>query len=162
MRADRDRVAAAFGIPATRLIGRSRIAEIVEARQAACWVLRKLWPAMSWPCIGILMGGRDHSTVIYGARQAEARRALCPEYRRRTDALARGRMPAAIEPAPASLVERLTRRLPETRREVDVLLALRPVKPKNVIDAGDTDAVRRRKASIALGAAIAASGGRFS
>jgi hypothetical protein len=58
------------------LISASRKRHIVEARQAAAWVLRHAYPRISLQTIGELIGGRDHTTVIYAiARTAERMRA---------------------------------------------------------------------------------------
>lgn len=86
----RDGVAAVFKVPPHALIGRSRRKPLVEYRQVAMWTIRECFPALSYPMIGRLMGGRDHSTVIYGCRQVEARRARDPGFAELTDALRDG------------------------------------------------------------------------
>lgn len=67
------------------LSGRSRRRQFVEARQQAMWLARWVL-GLSYPAIGRALG-RDHSTVMYGVRQAEARR--------REDVLVRGQLAAA-------------------------------------------------------------------
>ena len=47
-----------------KLIGRSRNKEIVVPRQVAMYLLREETDA-SLPQIGDLLGGRDHTTVMY-------------------------------------------------------------------------------------------------
>lgn len=71
-------VASAFGLEAGDVTGRSRRAYIVQARQAAAWVLRRAYPAISLEEVGRLLGGRDHTTIIYSLEQVEARIAADP------------------------------------------------------------------------------------
>ena len=70
------RVAALFDLTRVELTSASRKRHIVEARQAAAWVLRHAYPRISLQTIGELIGGRDHTTVMYAiARTAERMRA---------------------------------------------------------------------------------------
>jgi chromosomal replication initiator protein len=66
------RVAAAFGISRAELIGSTRAATPLSARQVAIYLTRELTD-LSLPQIGRLYGGRDHSTVLNSIRRAEAR-----------------------------------------------------------------------------------------
>lgn len=83
--------ARAFEISEAKLIGRGRLHPVVVARHAAFWVMRARFPAMSYPMIARLFAGRDHSTIIHGCRQTEARMARDPELRARCEALVAGR-----------------------------------------------------------------------
>jgi len=65
------RVAAAFGISRAELIGGSRAATPVRARQVAILLTRETTD-LSLPQIGRLYGGRDHSTILNALRRAEA------------------------------------------------------------------------------------------
>jgi chromosomal replication initiator protein len=65
--------AALFGVDARALTNRSRLRHIVEARQAAAYALRARYPSISLSTIGALLGGRDHTTIIYALRAAERR-----------------------------------------------------------------------------------------
>ena len=65
------RVAAAFGISRAELVGSSRAATPLRARQVAILLTRELTD-LSLPQIGRLYGGRDHSTVLNSLRRAEA------------------------------------------------------------------------------------------
>src|SRR5262245_51188105 len=70
------RVAALFDLTRAELTSASRKRHIVEARQAAAWVLRHAYPRISLQTIGEQLGGRDHTTVIYAIeRTAERMRA---------------------------------------------------------------------------------------
>jgi chromosomal replication initiator protein len=60
-----DTVAAQFGIERDKLLGRDRSREIVLPRQVAMYLIREETNA-SLPEIGTAMGGRDHTTVMYG------------------------------------------------------------------------------------------------
>jgi chromosomal replication initiator protein len=64
-------VAEAFGISRAELIGSSRTATPLRARQVAIFLTRELTD-LSLPQIGRLYGGRDHSTVLNSLRRVEA------------------------------------------------------------------------------------------
>jgi chromosomal replication initiator protein len=59
------RVADAFGVEADRLLGRERSREVALPRQIAMYLLREE-ANYSLPQIGDALGGRDHTTVMYG------------------------------------------------------------------------------------------------
>jgi chromosomal replication initiator protein len=65
-------VSAAFGISRAELVGSTRAATPLSARQVAIYLTRELTD-LSLPQIGRLYGGRDHSTVLNSIRRAEAR-----------------------------------------------------------------------------------------
>ncbi len=65
------RVAERFGISRAELIGSSRAATPLRARQVAIYLTRELTD-LSLPQIGRLYGGRDHSTVLNSLRRIEA------------------------------------------------------------------------------------------
>ncbi|OGO10310.1 MAG: chromosomal replication initiator protein DnaA, partial [Chloroflexi bacterium RBG_13_60_9] len=60
-----DAVAGQFGIEREKLLGRERSRDIVLPRQVAMYLIREETNA-SLPEIGNAMGGRDHTTVMYG------------------------------------------------------------------------------------------------
>ncbi|MEX0787971.1 MAG: DnaA/Hda family protein, partial [Anaerolineales bacterium] len=60
-----DAVAAQFNVSMDRLRGRERSQEVVLPRQIAMYLLRHETGA-SLPQIGQTLGGRDHTTVMYG------------------------------------------------------------------------------------------------
>ncbi|HET9163130.1 MAG TPA: chromosomal replication initiator protein DnaA [Solirubrobacterales bacterium] len=64
-------VAAAFGISRAELVGSSRAATPLRARQIAILLTREATD-LSLPQIGRLYGGRDHSTVLNSLRRVEA------------------------------------------------------------------------------------------
>ncbi len=66
------RVSAAFGISRAELVGSTRSATPLRARQVAIYLTRELTD-LSLPQIGRLYGGRDHSTVLNSIRRVEAR-----------------------------------------------------------------------------------------
>jgi chromosomal replication initiator protein len=66
------RVSAAFGISRAELVGSTRSAAPLRARQVAIYLTRELTD-LSLPQIGRLYGGRDHSTVLNSIRRMEAR-----------------------------------------------------------------------------------------
>jgi chromosomal replication initiator protein len=65
------RVASAFGISSAELVGSSRAATPLRARQVAILLTREATD-LSLPQIGRLYGGRDHSTVLNSLRRVEA------------------------------------------------------------------------------------------
>jgi chromosomal replication initiator protein len=65
------RVAELFGISRAELVGSSRAATPLRARQVAIFLTRDLTD-LSLPQIGRLYGGRDHTTVINSLRRVEA------------------------------------------------------------------------------------------
>jgi len=64
-------VAERFGISRAELIGSSRAATPLRARQVAIYLTRELTD-LSLPQIGRLYGGRDHTTVMNSLRRVEA------------------------------------------------------------------------------------------
>jgi chromosomal replication initiator protein len=64
-------VAERFGIARAELIGSSRAATPLRARQVAIFLTRELTD-LSLPQIGRLYGGRDHTTVLNSLRRVEA------------------------------------------------------------------------------------------
>jgi chromosomal replication initiator protein len=65
------RVAERFGISRAELVGSSRAATPLRARQVAIFLTRELTD-LSLPQIGRLYGGRDHTTVLNSLRRIEA------------------------------------------------------------------------------------------
>jgi chromosomal replication initiator protein len=61
-------VAAAFNIPIERILGRDRSRQIALPRQIAMYLLREE-AKISLPQIGEALGGRDHTTVMYGCEK---------------------------------------------------------------------------------------------
>ncbi len=59
------RVADYYGVEVSRLIGPSRTRSVALPRQVAMYLIRQETPA-SLPQIGDALGGRDHTTVMYG------------------------------------------------------------------------------------------------
>lgn len=109
------RVAEAYGVTVADLRGRSRKPQIVQARQAAMLALRRLTDLSSGE-IGEQLDGRDHSTVLYGAAQAEARLLADDDFRRRFDlVIALPRVTPPARPAP--------RRIPGVRHYAKVSAA---------------------------------------
>lgn len=61
-------VAETFGLPVERLLSRDRSREVALPRQIAMYLLREAG-SISLPQIGEALGGRDHTTVIYGCEK---------------------------------------------------------------------------------------------
>ncbi len=80
------RVAEGYGISRAELIGSSRAATPLRARQVAIFLTRELTD-LSLPQIGRLYGGRDHSTVLNSLRRLEAGLADDPQLAERVQKL---------------------------------------------------------------------------
>ncbi|MGA8744320.1 MAG: chromosomal replication initiator protein DnaA [Solirubrobacterales bacterium] len=80
------RVAADFGISRAELVGSTRAATPVRARQVAIYLTREMTD-LSLPQIGRLYGGRDHSTVLNSLRRVEAGVAEDPNLAKRVAVL---------------------------------------------------------------------------
>jgi chromosomal replication initiator protein len=65
--------AATFGIPRSTLVGPSRSAAPLRARQLAIYLCREMTD-LSLPQIGREFGGRDHATILNAIRRVEQRR----------------------------------------------------------------------------------------
>jgi len=76
------RVASSFGISPAELVGSSRAATPLRARQVAILLTREATD-LSLPQIGRLYGGRDHSTVLNSLRRVEASLSTDPDLSRR-------------------------------------------------------------------------------
>ncbi len=79
-------VADHLGVPASTILSSTRRQEVVFARQAAMYLCRKLLH-YSFPHIGTIFGGKDHSTVIYACRKIDALKAAKPDIRHQLDML---------------------------------------------------------------------------
>ena len=69
------RVSDVFSIKEKEIVGKSRKAEIVEARQTAMYLSRSLI-GDSLSNIGVYFGGRDHTTVIHAMRTIEKKKKM--------------------------------------------------------------------------------------
>lgn len=56
------------GVPAKEILGEKRRPDLVQARQFAMYLCRELL-GHSYPVIGRLFGGKDHSTVMHGVKK---------------------------------------------------------------------------------------------
>jgi chromosomal replication initiator protein len=63
-------VARFYQVSEQKVTGRKRNKDIVRPRQVAMYLMRKETSA-SLPEIGQVLGGRDHTTVIYGVEKIE-------------------------------------------------------------------------------------------
>lgn len=79
-------VASHYGLQMSDMAAASRKYTVSHPRQLAMYLSRKLTDR-SYPEIGRLFGGRDHTTVIHAIRQVEARMAKDQETRAVADAI---------------------------------------------------------------------------
>jgi hypothetical protein len=110
------------GLSVSAIRSARRDAEVVVARHMTCWLALRL-TSLTLAQIGMEMGGRDRSSVEYGARRVDELRASHPDLRERLD-VALGLLPmlaaakeiarASCGPDPAATVSRiLSHRRPE-------------------------------------------------
>lgn len=66
-----DAVSRCSGIDRETLIAPGKRRPVVRARHLVMYLIRELCPRTSLPAIGFLLN-RDHTTVLYGCRRAEA------------------------------------------------------------------------------------------
>lgn len=72
-------VANAAGVKVTDLTGPCRRRPFTYYRFIAVWAIRQCCQHMSYPAIGRLMGGRDHTSILHADRRAEEEMARSPE-----------------------------------------------------------------------------------
>lgn len=86
-----DAVARRFVVPVERIRGKGRAQVFTRARSAAVWILRRTGgekkQSRSFPRIGAMLGGRDHSTVIHAEQCCEAWMARDDDYREAVEGL---------------------------------------------------------------------------
>jgi chromosomal replication initiator protein len=61
-------VAAFYGMTGEALLGPDRTKEVAMARQVAMYLIREETDA-SLPAVGESLGGRDHTTIMYGYKK---------------------------------------------------------------------------------------------
>ena len=64
-------VAGHFKIPPNEIKGGKRVKEIAQARQIAMYLARQL-VGDSFPALGRMFGGKDHSTVLYSVKKVQS------------------------------------------------------------------------------------------
>lgn len=86
-----DAVARRFVVTAERIRGKGRDRVFTRARGAAVWILRRTGgdkkQSRSYPRIGAILSGRDHSTVIHAEQCCEAWMARDDDYREAVEGL---------------------------------------------------------------------------
>lgn len=61
-----------LGYDYKRIVSKGRTRELAYARQLIMWEVKHLWPAVSFPELGRMFGGRDHTTVLHAMRKMNA------------------------------------------------------------------------------------------
>lgn len=114
----RDCIAEMFGVEPHQLPANTRVVYVAKTRQAAYWILGKVFPELSTTMIGRVFGGRHHASVHHGLQQVEQRRERDPAFAERLDAMivAIGRPPQAAPRELVDLAEIAQRRLPDHER----------------------------------------------
>jgi chromosomal replication initiator protein len=79
-------IAERYGVSISDLLGKRRTQNIANTRQIAMYLCRRL-TGCSYPEIGALFGGRDHSTVIHAFRVIDERIQVEERFRAEIDAL---------------------------------------------------------------------------
>lgn len=60
------------GVMIKALLAQRRTLDVVRPRQVAAFLMRRHCPHLSYPAIGRLLGGRDHTTILHAQRAIEA------------------------------------------------------------------------------------------
>lgn len=170
-----DQVCAVMRVDQGDVRGTSRVAQLVRARYLFAFVARARWPEMSYPRIGRMLGGRDHSTVLSGLRMFDrlmerepALRLIAEQLIAQSPAVDHAahvsdwlayRQANARAVALASSPERLAVAQGRIEDAVSFIQQGRRVRAHNALANDDYDALRRKVGADALGAAIAAAGG---
>jgi chromosomal replication initiator protein len=63
-------VSRVMGVPKAEIMGKSRLQDVAMARQIAMWFM-KYELNLSFPAIGKVLGGKDHSTILHGCQKIE-------------------------------------------------------------------------------------------
>lgn len=79
-------VASYYGVTRNDLVSQRRTYPIVRYRQVACWLAKNL-TGTSFPHIGRMMGGRDHTTAMWAVTKIDLCRATDPVLQRQLDDL---------------------------------------------------------------------------
>ena len=79
-------IAERYGVSISDLLGKRRTQNIAQTRQLAMYLCRRL-TGCSYPEIGALFGGRDHSTVIHAFRVMEERMQTDEAFQKEIDKL---------------------------------------------------------------------------
>jgi chromosomal replication initiation ATPase DnaA len=61
---------AVYGVSAAEMRSAVREDDVIKARGLVVWALRSIGEPVSYPVIGRMLGGRDHSTIIHAHRKA--------------------------------------------------------------------------------------------
>ena len=61
------------GISYAQVVGPGRSLQIVEARHTCILAVHRARPDLSFPQLGAIFGGRDHTTILFAVRKMEAR-----------------------------------------------------------------------------------------
>jgi hypothetical protein len=81
-------VAAHFGIPVEEMVSPNRERGVARSRQVAMFLAREIGQR-SYPNIGFMFGGRDHSTVIYSVRAVKRLMGESSEFKHKVETLER-------------------------------------------------------------------------
>jgi chromosomal replication initiation ATPase DnaA len=91
-------VAEVTNTPMGALLGRRRTRKVARPRQLAAYLMREFCPHLSYPAIGRIMGGRDHSTIIHATQTISV--LICTEMDLNMAAqICRARLAPRAEPA---------------------------------------------------------------
>lgn len=64
----------------SELEGDGRYRSIARPRQIVMFLMRRYCPHLSFPAIGRLLGGRDHTTILHGVKHIDTIRRADPEF----------------------------------------------------------------------------------
>lgn len=90
-------------ISSSDLISQARYRRIARPRQIAMFLMRRLCPHLSFPEIGRRLGGRDHTTILYGVRKIYELMAVDRELADQVDRIEARIIKASLEPRVAPM-----------------------------------------------------------
>ena len=61
------------GFTISQIMSKTRVKKIVHARQRYMWEVKRRWPDISYPELGRLFGGKDHTTAIHAVKMHNKR-----------------------------------------------------------------------------------------
>jgi len=68
-----------YGLTLAQLKSRSRAYLVSRPRSVSWWLMRQMVKTLSYPAMGKILGGFDHTTVIYAVKMVERRPLLLAE-----------------------------------------------------------------------------------
>ena len=69
-----------FGVSVEDLKGSAQVRPIARPRQVAMYLCRQYCTHLSYPAVGRMLGGRDHTTILHGVKNIARLIAIDPDF----------------------------------------------------------------------------------